>query len=96
MSYVYYNANQFGNDVLDCSVRTLSVVEGISWTEAYSNLCQSARDSGLMMDSVEAVEEYLDRYYERVPIDETTVGEFIDNHQYRNICNYYAKSHNST
>lgn len=80
--YKYMNKNPENNDIEDCTVRAISVAEGISWDEAYDNLSDSARDMGLMMSSVEAIEEYLDERYERVPIFEETVGEFIYYHRY--------------
>lgn len=78
----YYNANPKGKKVEDCTIRAISVAEGISWDEAYDELSASARDLGLMMSSVEAVEEYLDNKYKRVPVYVETVGEFIDAHPY--------------
>lgn len=80
--YKYMNKNPENNDIEDCTVRAISVAEGISWDEAYDNLSDSARDMGLMMSSVEAIEEYLDERYEREPIFEETVGEFIYYHRY--------------
>ena len=65
--YKYMNKNPFNNQVDDCSVRAISVAEGISWDEAYDKVSDSARDLGLMMNSVEAVEEYLNERYDKVP-----------------------------
>lgn len=76
--YMNKNPNQF--DVEDCSIRALSTVLNISWADAYDLLSESARDLGLMMSSVDAVEEFLDSRFDRVPIYEKTVGEFIKNH----------------
>lgn len=78
--YRYYNSNPNKFNVDDCSIRSLSTVLEISWADAYDLLSDSARDLGLMMSSVEAVEEFLDTRYERVLIFEKTVGEFIKNH----------------
>ncbi len=78
--YKYYNMNPEGNDIEDCVIRAVSVAEGISWDEAYDELSDYARDIGLMMNSVEAVERYLDERYNRVPFYTETVGEFIYNH----------------
>lgn len=80
--YKYMNMNPEGNNIEDCSVRAISVAEGISWDEAYDELSDSARDMGLMMNSVDAIEEYLDDRYERVPFYTETVGEFINTHPY--------------
>lgn len=78
--YRYYNANPNLSNIDDCTIRALSVAEDISWQEAYDLLSKSARDLGLMMSSVEAIETFLDSRYERVPVYEETVGEFIENH----------------
>lgn len=78
--YSYRNVNPNHANVEDCAIRAISVAEGISWDKAYDKLSDSARDMGLMMNSVEAVEEYLDEKYMRVPIYVDTVGEFINTH----------------
>ena len=78
--YKYMNMNPEGKDIEDCTVRAISVAEGISWDRAYDKLSDSARDMGLMMSSVEAIEEYLDERYKRIPFYTRTVGEFIDTH----------------
>lgn len=80
MSYKYYNANPNKSNIEDCTIRALSVAEGISWDEAYKLLSDSARHLGLMQSDVGAIEKFLDLRYRRVPIYEETVGEFIDNH----------------
>lgn len=79
--YRYYNSNPNNSNIDDCTIRALSVAEGITWDEAYDLLSESARDLGLMMSSVEAIEEFLDVRYDRVPIYEKKVGEFIKNHK---------------
>jgi hypothetical protein len=75
---IYYNANKFGNNVEDCVIRSISVAEGISWDQAYRKLSDYARERGLMINSVESVEQYLDDNYERLCVDDTTVGEFAE------------------
>ena len=80
--YKYMNVNPKGNDIEDCTIRAISVAEGISWDEAYDNLSESAKDLGLMMSSVEAIEEYLNERYYKVPIYVETVGDFIKYHPY--------------
>ena len=82
MSYKYYNANPFNRNIFDCAIRTLSVVEDIPWSVAYDRLSNSARDLGLMINSVQSVETYLDKHYKRVPVFEKTVGDFIRNHPF--------------
>lgn len=76
----YKNMNPNNANIEDCTVRALSVAEGISWDKAYRILSDSARKLGLMISSVEAIERFLDYNYERVAIEERTVGEFIENH----------------
>lgn len=78
--YRYMNMNPNGNNIEDCTIRAISVAEGLTWDEAYDKLSKSARKLRLMMSSVDAIEEYLDLHYERVPIREYTVGKFIENH----------------
>lgn len=80
--YRYRNMNPEGNNIEDCTIRAISVAEGISWDEAYDKLSDNAREMGLMMSSVEAIEEYLDERYDRIPFYTKTVGEFIKNHPY--------------
>lgn len=79
--YRYYNSNPNNSNIDDCTIRALSVAEGISWDEAYDLLSNSARDLGLMMSSVKAVEHFLNTRYDKVPVYEETVGEFIKNHK---------------
>jgi len=78
--YQYKNENPNGFDVEDCTIRALSTVLDIPWHKAYDMLSISARNLGLMMNSVEAVEIFLDERFDRVPIKESTVGQFIKNH----------------
>lgn len=93
--YKYMNMNPEGNQVEDCTIRAISVAEGISWDKAYDKLSDSARNMGLMMNSVEAIEEYLDERYIRVPIYEETVGEFIYNHPFGTFLITMSRSYNS-
>lgn len=79
--YRYYNANPNNSNIEDCTIRALSVAEGISWDEAYDMLSNSARDLGLMQSDVRAIEHFLDLRYDRVRVYEETVGEFIENHK---------------
>lgn len=78
--YKYYNANEFGYDIEDCTIRAVSVAEGISWDKAYQKLSDYARKRGLMLSSVESIEQYLDDNYERVCDTGLTVGEFAENY----------------
>ena len=74
----YYNANPELNDVEDCTIRAISVAEGISWDEAYIKLCRFARLRGLMISSVASIERYLDDNFERINTDCELVGEFAE------------------
>lgn len=78
--YRYYNANPHDLHIEDCSARAVSSALDIPWSEAYDMLSDSARNMGMMMDSVEAVEIFLDRWFDRVYVTEETVKEFIENH----------------
>ena len=73
---IYFNANTFGHHIEDCAIRSISVAEGISWDEAYRKLSDYARERGYMINSVESIEKYLDDNYERICIEDMTVGEF--------------------
>lgn len=75
---IYYNANKFGRNIEDCAIRSISVAEGISWDEAYRKLSDYARERGLMINSVESIEEYLDEHYDRMCMENMTVGEFAE------------------
>lgn len=65
MAYRFYNANPEENDIWDCSVRALSRAMNISWEAAYTILSDYARERGLMLDSVESIEGFLDDNFER-------------------------------
>lgn len=80
--YKYKNMNPKGHNIEDCTIRAISVAEGISWDKAYQNLSNSARKLGLMMSSVEAIEIYLDNKYKRVLCPVMKVNDFINTHQY--------------
>ena len=87
-------AKPFNNNIEDCTVRAISVAEGISWDEAYDKLSNSARNLGLMMNSVEAIEEYLDERYDKIPHYSKYVGEFINEYPKRNLSSNNARSYN--
>lgn len=76
--YKFHNANAKGRHVNDCTIRAISVAENITWDDAYYKLSNLARKKGLMMDSVEFVEEYLDDRYMRTCYHSKSVGEFMD------------------
>lgn len=80
--YKYYNANPFKNKVFDCTTRAISLAENTSWDYTYNKLSNLAREQGQMMDSVEFIEDYLDRRYPRQCHYSKTIEEFIDEHPY--------------
>lgn len=94
--YKYMNKNPENHNIEDCTIRAISVAEGISWDEAYNKLSDNARDLGLMMSSVEAIEDYLDERYRQIPIYVETVGEFIDSHPYGTYLITMPRSYYST
>lgn len=80
MSFKYYNANPKGNDIMDCTIRAISKAESTSWDYTYDKLSKLARQKGLMIDSVEFIEEYLDSKYPRQCHYSKTIEEFIEEH----------------
>ena len=63
--YKYYNANPFGRNVNDCTVRAISLATGKSWNETYKELSDFARHQGITFSEVEFINEYLAERYER-------------------------------
>lgn len=80
--YVYYNANPKNRDISDCVVRSLSVLTNRDWEDVFDELSDLARDTGLMFDRVEFVEDYLDKRYPRECHYSKTVGEFAKEFPY--------------
>ena len=81
MSYKFYNANAKDLFVDDCTIRAISLAEDRTWNETYYKLSNLARKKGMMMDSVQFIEEYLDERYERVREREVmSVGDFARKH----------------
>ena len=74
--YKYYNANNYGNHIEDCVIRSLSVLTNKPWRVVYDELSDLAGDMGLMFDDVEFVEDYLDNRYDRECHYSKKVGEF--------------------
>lgn len=93
--FTYYNANEFGRDIEDCTIRATSVAEGISWDEAYKKLSDYARKRGLMINSVESIEQYLDDNYERICTPNVTVGEFAYENPYGIFLITMPRTHNN-
>lgn len=78
--YKYLNKNKENRYVNDCTVRAISLAERSSWDETYKKLSDLARKQGLMFDSVEFIEDYLDKRYKRQCHYSKTVGEFVEEH----------------
>lgn len=76
--YKYHNANKYKHSINDCTIRAISVATGSTWDDVYEELSTEARHMGLMMDSVEFIEQYLDDRYERTCHYSKTVNEFIE------------------
>ena len=76
--YKYYNQNKDGRHINDCTVRAISLAQNKTWDETYKELSNLARERGMMFDSVEFVEDYLDERYYRQCHYSKTVGEFAD------------------
>lgn len=76
--YKYYNANFKGRKVMDCAIRAISLGTFKPWRNVYSELSDESRELGLMMDSVEAVETYLDKRYVRICYKNMTLEEFCN------------------
>ena len=80
--YVYYNANVLDKHEEDCVIRSISCAIGKSWDYVYDMLSDEAQKEGTMMDKRDFVINYLDRYFNRLPIYNESVGEI--SYKYRN------------
>jgi len=80
--YTYYNNNPYNRHIDDCSIRSISLLTNRDWHIVYDELGDFANDRGLMMDSVESIEEYLDDRYPRECHYSKSVGEFAMEHPY--------------
>lgn len=80
--YRYYNKNSHNNRINDCVIRSLSTLTDRTWRDVYDELSRLAGDEGLMFESADFVEDYLDDRYERVPHYSKTVGEFTKEYPY--------------
>ena len=76
MNYKYHNANPHKRRIDDCVIRAISILTNKSWNKVYNELSNLASYDGLMMDSVEFVEKYLDSKYLRKCHYSKTVEEF--------------------
>lgn len=77
--YKYYNANEQGNFVNDCVIRSISVAEEKTWGETYDELSRIAKKHAILLDDVNFVDPLLDYRYKRVKTySSETVGEFTE------------------
>ena len=74
--YQYYNNNPYNRHIDDCTLRAISLLTNRNWDEVYNELSYLASKDGLMMDSVEFIEDYLDDRYPRECHYSKTIGEF--------------------
>lgn len=83
--YKYHNANPWGLQVNDCTVRAYALAEGISWDQAYRELSYFAQAERIMPDDVKYIDSFLLRRYPRVynhDIEKKiSVKNFIEQHQ---------------
>ena len=76
--YQYYNNNPNNRYIDDCTIRAISLLTNKTWNQVYEELSTLANQKGLMMDSVEFIEEYLDDRYPRECHYSKTIGEFAE------------------
>lgn len=76
--YEFYNNNSHQRFIDDCAIRAISLAENRTWNETYDRLSDMARSKGLMFNSVEFIEDYLDYNYLRECHSSKTVGEFAN------------------
>lgn len=76
----FYNANAKNLFIDDCTIRAISLAEDRTWNDTYYKLSNLARQRGMMMDSVEFIEDYLDDRYDRVKSYSKSVGQFVKEH----------------
>ena len=76
--YKFHNQNSHQRFVDDCTVRAISLAENKTWNYTYDKLSDLARSKGLMFNSVEFIEDYLDYFYRRECHSSITVGDFAD------------------
>lgn len=74
--YKFYNANPKGLFTDDCVLRSISVAEGITWSECQEKLSYLSNKEAKILNDVSFVEDYLDKRYPRKCYNNMTVGEF--------------------
>ena len=77
--YKFYNANPYGRNVSDCSVRAISLATGQSWEETYKQLADFAMKEGITFSEVEFIDDYLfDRYPRYCNFENMKLKDFLD------------------
>lgn len=74
--YKFYNANPLNVFTDDCTLRAISVAEGISWTECHEKLSYLSSKEGKILNDVVFIENYLNKRYPRECYKNVTIGEF--------------------
>lgn len=82
MEFRYYNANPYGRKVNDCTVRAISLATGKTWDETYDWLSKYAKEQGIMMDEVQYIDEFLEKYFIKLcgckDTIKVTIEQFVD------------------
>lgn len=82
----YFQPNPLGKNTGDCTVRAICAATGLSWDQAFDELCDKAKEICEMPSSNNAWGQYLqDLGYEYHPIPNTcpfcyTIGDFCKDH----------------
>ena len=76
----YYNANPFGRNVDDCTIRAISLATGKTWDETYLELAEFSRKQGITLSEISFINDYLGDRYERfcAPPQTETVKDFLE------------------
>lgn len=82
MRYFYYNANPKGIFTEDCTCRSISVAEGITWEQCHKKLSDLSRQEGVILNDAKFIEDYLDDRYSRECHYAKTIGEFAEEYPY--------------
>lgn len=73
--YKYHNQNPLDLATDDCTVRSISMAEGTTWDYTYNKLSRLAQTCGILLNDRKFIIRYLDSQYERIPVNNETVGE---------------------
>lgn len=84
--YRYFNANPINNIVIDCTIRAISLLTGLSWTEVYDGVVAEGRRMYNMPSSNAVWSSFLRKLgYRRYLLENTcpdcyTVADFCIDH----------------